>query len=186
MSLIECHPGSGTFVKELEIPRLLKPFTTILAGQKDFLLDSVGLRLIVEPGIASLAAEKATPEDILALEAVLATQQDEIAQGLPPILSDEQFHTAIAEATHNIAVTNAMHMLNALIRPSRTAWIQGRGARTTASHTSIVEAIRARDPERARAATIMHLKAVEDRMIQYLSGELALSQPRLKADSGWD
>jgi DNA-binding FadR family transcriptional regulator len=61
----------------------------------------VETRWVVEPGIAALAAERATGEDLAALRACLATMRAHLAQGARFQEENRRFHDLIAFASGN-------------------------------------------------------------------------------------
>jgi GntR family transcriptional repressor for pyruvate dehydrogenase complex len=65
--LVVARPGSGTFISAVDVERLVAPLASLLLRSKDALIDLFEMRRLVEPGIAALAAERATAADIACL-----------------------------------------------------------------------------------------------------------------------
>ena len=61
--------------------------------------DLVNLRLLLEPGIAEIAAQNATPEDIERLQRLCERVETKIRDGERYIEDDIAFHTCIAESS---------------------------------------------------------------------------------------
>ena len=94
-NVLETRRGSGTYVKDL-VPTDLDPLNLRNVEDKVTLaMTLVDLRLILEPGIAELAAYNATDEEIVA--AAKAAHADSFIRRLP-----DGYDTVIAEDGGNI------------------------------------------------------------------------------------
>ena len=81
-NVLETRRGSGTYVKEL-VPADLDPLNLRHVEDKVSLaMDLVDLRLILEPGIAELAAYNATEEEISRLKELCDTTEYKIEHNL--------------------------------------------------------------------------------------------------------
>jgi DNA-binding FadR family transcriptional regulator len=114
---------------------------------------------MVEPDCARLAAERATPEELSAIETALHIMEENAGDPSLTSQADLDFHLAIATATHNPLISaivdpiiaplyrtiSASHAYPALIQLS----LEG--------HRPVLAAIRSRDPERAYQAMLRHL-----------------------------
>ncbi len=154
---VEIRPGKGTFVVEEEI-RNAGSLQSWVSGRDRELLMMVELRMIVEPGIAALAAEKATPESANALmetaRSLGVCPRAEISQ------VDAQFHQQIAAMTGNALVSELLAASLETTRPLRERTLQDHERRelATRGHVAVAEAIAMSDPAAARAAMVSHLK----------------------------
>src|SRR5215212_151118 len=72
--LIEGRQGGGTFVRTPSVDDLVQPLASALLAGKRELVNVLEVREILEPALARLAAERATPEQIAELEAILERQ----------------------------------------------------------------------------------------------------------------
>jgi GntR family transcriptional regulator, sialic acid-inducible nan operon repressor len=119
-----------------------------------------GAREFFEVGMASEAARRAGPKDVARLEAALNEQKGRLqASTASFVAADMAFHTAIATVTQNPvfeAVSRAMLQWLSLFHSS-LLHRKGRDV-TLAEHRKILEAIAARDPERAANAMRSHLR----------------------------
>ena len=79
MKLVERRQGNGTYVIASSEEALVQPLAASLFHEKDDLIDIFFLRKIIEPEIAQLASENATPEEISELEEILKEQETERA-----------------------------------------------------------------------------------------------------------
>src|SRR5208337_39888 len=76
MRLVESRQGNGTFVIASSEESLVRPLAAALFQEKDHLIDIFYIRQIVEPHIAEIAAENATPDEIKELEAIMKEHEE--------------------------------------------------------------------------------------------------------------
>ena len=153
--LVVVRHGSGTFVSDMNpgtVTDFIERYSVIGSGSHRDLME---LRETLEPASAAMAAQRATPEDLSRLAALVdrietahrASDYDEGSR------LDVAFHLDVTEASHNdlfIAMLRGLgQMLRAWIRVQMEVTPQERGAY---SHREVLEAISGRDPERARQA----------------------------------
>lgn len=127
------------------------------------LQDIFELRLLVEPSIAALAAQRATMNDISKLESILLRQEELIAQKKNLSDTDTAFHAGLAEATHNGALVEIGAALMQVIAPSRNKSLQTpqRSRLSLASHRAIASAVADRDASRAHREMEEHIRSVD-------------------------
>jgi DNA-binding GntR family transcriptional regulator len=119
-------------------------------------------RLAIERAVASLAARRATREQVAALEALsdsAAGLQGESASAF--VAQDLRLHLAIAAAGRNRYLEDA---LTRILPMSARLWHRlyrevGSDHKFMFQHGEIIDAISARDPEAAEAATTAHLES---------------------------
>lgn len=164
MNILDVRQGDGTYVTSLESPLLLEALSFIVDFHRDDqVLQFLAVRRILEPAAAALAAHTATAGQLAELRAVLdsASPQDGIDKA---IAADIEFHRKVSLATGNQVLCS---LLEGLSTPTMRARVW-RGItepaaleRTFAEHTSILEALEARDAEAARAWSTVHIANVE-------------------------
>jgi GntR family transcriptional repressor for pyruvate dehydrogenase complex len=162
---VEVRIGSGAYV--MKIPG--EEHQEAARGLTAFELTEA--RLVIEGEAAALAAELASDDEIDELghlvEAIAAENLDPAGSDL----ADRAFHLAIARATRNGALFGAVENLWDLRKSSPEAALLHAKARTAnikpvvEEHKAIVDAIRARTPDAARAAMRGHLMAVLDALL---------------------
>ena len=159
--------GSGTFINTQSLDAVTTLMTSSLgegleAGEAQ-LHDIFEVRHLLEPQLAALAAQRATPEDVERLSSILVEQQRQIMEGETGVDADTEFHFALATATHNAALVKVVSAVEDVLRQSRDQTLQqpGRPQRSLDSHREILEMVRAEDHMGARAAMEHHLTAVE-------------------------
>jgi DNA-binding FadR family transcriptional regulator len=127
-------------------------------------------RLLVEPGLVSLAAEKATPEQIIELRRLCAEMRAADSWDAYAEL-DWRFHNMIAAATGNILLTEIQQLLNQVRRNVVWSDLDTPPPRprpdyhSFAEHEAIVAGIAGRDPRAAAAAMRRHLEATRERLL---------------------
>jgi GntR family hexuronate regulon transcriptional repressor len=174
--LVEVRIGSGAYVMRL-------PGEGDAPGFAITAFELTEARLLFEGEAAALAATQVTDEDLAAIAALV----DEIARENQDPGGTEQadraFHLAIARATRNAAIVEAVEHLWALRATSAEAALLHEKARhanvkpVVEEHTAVLAALRARDPDAARAAMRAHLSAVLDGLL-FATEEKALEDAR--------
>ena len=159
--------GSGTFINTQSLNAVAtlmsSPSGEGLDPGEAQLRDIFEVRHLLEPQLAALAAQRATPEDVERLAAILIEQQRQIMEGETGVDADTEFHFALATATHNTALVKVVSAVEDVLRQSRDRSLQqpGRSQRSLDSHREILEMVRAGDHSGARSAMEHHLTVVE-------------------------
>lgn len=158
-NVVEIQRGKGTFITRH--PGLVKdPLGLDFTNQAKLLDNLLEARMMIEPQIAFLAAERAKPENIALLADIIAKVQAEKSTKLNHVPHDVAFHRAVAECSQN----DVLHRIVPLICESIhegyfvTANVQGTYERALQSHINIFEAIKERDSERAKSETEKHIR----------------------------
>ncbi|AVO54039.1 DNA-binding FadR family transcriptional regulator [Ectopseudomonas oleovorans] len=160
--LVYSKPRVGTVVRPRSEWHLLDPdvlyWLVQSTPQSEFFNTLAGVRRILEPEIAAMAATTATEQDIAAIED--AYQRMEKAQTRQEMLQpDIDFHRAIAEATHNDLLAYMCNMLSLPLRESITVTNlrPNTQALSLPRHKAILTAIKNRDALGARHASLVQL-----------------------------
>ncbi|MEE8443423.1 MAG: FadR/GntR family transcriptional regulator [Dehalococcoidia bacterium] len=161
--LVVIRPGTGTFVSEEGFDAAMETLARRLLTEREALADVVELRLLLEPQIATLAAQRATQEDKERLDTILNEQEQQVLRGETGAAADAAFHTTVASASHNHALVRLSATLVDLLAPSRDETLQTpeRSRRSLKSHRSILSAIQEGDAEGAREAMTEHIVSVD-------------------------
>ena len=172
VGLIEIRAGEGTFIKEISVEALIEPLALVILTQREAVAELFEARKILEPPIAGMAARRASREEIQEMEHILEEQAKEIAAGKTGVLQDAAFHTAIASAAHNRAISRIVSTLMDLLVASReeSLLIPGRPQRSHDDHRRILSAIQARNEAGAGEAMLSHVMAVERLVMQHEGG----------------
>jgi GntR family transcriptional repressor for pyruvate dehydrogenase complex len=124
------------------------------------------LRLLVEAGAAELAAQRRTAAELRALRAELRAMAAALKAGADGSAADDDFHRAIAAATHNPYVGRFVAFLGGQFSETRRpTWSEpARAAAAQREHDTIFGAIEAGDAGAARAAAEAHLRNAAQRL----------------------
>lgn len=172
--LVEPRTGSGIYIKELGSSTIQGPMHLLMRANTISVKQILEVRVVVEIEIAGLAAERALPAHIRAMEeTVRQMSQPRTAQKLTPAeyaKLDMQFHEHLAEASRNplfVALAGAIRevMLEPLTQTFRRI---GAAAIKYAviDHTRVLERVKAHDPEGARAAMRQELSAAAEIVVE--------------------
>lgn len=167
MGLIQTRQGEGTYIAS-SVETLLTSVAFTIQKQRDPLLEVFEARKILEPAIAALAAERATAEEVGALEAILKEQAQQVTEGETGVEADTRFHSTLADAAKNEvllrlndAIVDRLHETR-----ERSLQTQGRPARSLAGHREILHAIQSKNPAKAREAMLDHLETIEHNVLK--------------------
>jgi GntR family transcriptional regulator, transcriptional repressor for pyruvate dehydrogenase complex len=160
--LVEVSQGKLPRVKPVDPAHVVHSLSTYLQRADHSLLNLTEVRLQLETAIAALAAKRATPEDLKAMEEM---NQQLIESGTleKKIDADLRFHAYLAEATQNPVFGLLLDPLAHLMRLSRKATLSRTGAeRAVAGHRKILNAVRRGDGKAARQAMLDHLAMAKE------------------------
>jgi len=160
--LVVPRQGEGTVVRELTLDSIASPLASVLLQRKDLLADLLDARRIIEPALAHRAAEKATDDDIRAMEEILGRQSAKVREGRLAVDEDTAFHYRLATAARNQVILKVMDVLMDLLREGRARSLQvaGRPQRSLEGHRRILAAVRRRDSRAAQRAMEQHLEEI--------------------------
>jgi len=167
MNVIEIRQGDGSYVSSLEPKRLVEHLAFVFSLDESTAEKLFESRKIVEIGIASLAAQRITDEQIEKLEALMKKLVDKEGDHESFVLADLKMHELIADAADNTILARFMQSISQLSLASRRYTVRKPGIfrRTIKDHRRIVKALKARDPEAACDAMLTHLNHVEQASI---------------------
>jgi GntR family transcriptional repressor for pyruvate dehydrogenase complex len=163
--LVEAYSGRGTFITDGTSQAARQSFDLMVKiGQQEGAPYLAELRLILEPGIAALAATRVTDEDLAGLREAVAVMDRAQKDPAAFIEADLDFHLALAEAAANPLILSLIDSIVGLLREQRIKIfnVEGGPQRGQFHHKRIFEAMERRDPELARNAMRAHLEQVRD------------------------
>ena len=155
--IVEVRHGSGTYVLSTKEKNPDPLGLKDLEDQKRLALDLVDLRLMLEPGIAELAAQNATPEDIAKLKRLCETVEQRIKNDERYLEDDIAFHTCIAECSKNKVVEQIVPIIDTAVMLNVNVTHKMLKQETVETHWAVCEAIAEGDAIGARSAMTMHL-----------------------------
>ena len=149
--------GSGTYVvttaKGLSDPLNLRS----VQDKNALALDLVNVRLLLEPGMAEMAALNASDEDIERIQRLCDRVESKIHSGDLYIEDDIAFHTCIAESSKNMVVEQLIPIIDTAVMMFVNVTHKKLTEETILTHRMITEAIARHDSIGARSAMVMHL-----------------------------
>jgi DNA-binding FadR family transcriptional regulator len=158
--LVEIRPKTGTRVREPRHWHHTDPDVMVWyyeTGPSPAVLEALrDVRRVLEPAAAARAARAATDAEIARIEAAYTAMGTTIGDAAAHSEADRAFHAAIFEATHNFILARLIDIIVIGIyangvRPSPD--VIRRQAASLPYHRAVLDAIRARDPAAAIAAT---------------------------------
>ena len=172
MKLVDRRQGDGTYIIASSEEALIQPLATALFHEKDDLIDIFFLRKIIEPEVAQLASENATPEEIIELEGVLREQQEDVLKDKDSIQTDSEFHHLLARMARNRILERLLLALHDPLSKTREKYLQTeeRKQKSLQGHHEILAAIKNGDCMGARQAMRRHLENVEDILLKNKKG----------------
>ncbi len=164
--LLEIRSGVGTFVHNGMSEIMRQSLGRMVSiDKKRGMTNLMQVREILEPEIASIAAEKATPTDVNAMQVAIDTMESSIDDVETFITGDQDFHLALARATQNQLIVELIDSVVELLGEQRRqiflAGVNG-PSRGQKHHRRILAAVKAHDKEQARRCMIEHLIQIRD------------------------
>lgn len=175
--LVYSKPRVGSVVKARREWHLLDPdvlhWLMQSSPQNEFFALLTSVRAIIEPAAAALAAQHASDEEIAGIGE--AYQRMEAAPDTAALLQpDLDFHSRIADATHNDLLAHLCNMLSLALREALKHSNQRPNLHELAMprHKAILTAIENRDALAARQATLVQLDDARNALSVVLGAQL--------------
>lgn len=167
---LESRQGDGTYVSRQPIELLIEPFASIITKEKFDQLELFEMRRLLEPQLAYLAAERATPGEVAEMEQLVFMQEEELSGKDTGTNPDETLHRTLTKATRNKILVSIMDSLMDSLSESRDKYLQieSRPEKSLARHKEILTAIKSRDSARAMQIMRVHLEETETLLFKVL------------------
>ena len=130
----------------------------------EFLKDLQDLRRVVEPAAVSMAAERATAQDLDEIEVAFAGMKKAVELGGDYVTFDLRFHQGLMRASHNRMLIQMSKALGALLRTSfEISTSKKDGPKSSLSmHREVLDAVIAKEPVRAETAILKLIDGARD------------------------
>jgi DNA-binding GntR family transcriptional regulator len=141
------------------------------------IIDIYETRMILEAAAGRVAADRRTDYDLRMLRRLLAIGEDMEAKDPAAMMTaNQQFHRAVWRATHNDSLIDLLERLSLhLVRyPETTLSHPGRWKQSLHEHADLVDAIDARDSDRAYDLALVHHREARDIRLALLDTESIL------------
>lgn len=161
--LIVSRHGVGAMVVDQSSQVATSSILLMLKRKGVGLEDMLEVRRMLECQAASLSAERATSDDLTAIQASIDAMGAQPRPSAENVRLDFDFHLAIARASHNLVLVTLVDAIRDLLYDTIAATHASDpniGLRVDA-HGAILDAIRRRDAEAAARAMADHLKMAE-------------------------
>jgi GntR family transcriptional regulator, transcriptional repressor for pyruvate dehydrogenase complex len=160
LQIVKIRPRVGATVLEPSPTAMLNAEHFSIAMQKqqtDVLLE---FRMILEVGLASVAAEKRTENDLAEMNNALEKFRGEMDSNRADCCTDLSFHSALAEASKNPIVVMVWQMLSSRLAQilTHTVVLPNVPEESYRDHLKIFQAIKEGNPRKARRAMRLHLE----------------------------
>jgi len=160
MGVVRIRQGAGTFITGGPPALDSQPLSFLAALHGFTRVQMFEARLVLEVAVAGLAAERAAPEKVIAISDEITGMFASLDAPDRFLEHDIRFHQAVAATSDNPILVSIVEMISTLFREFRRTSIgRARDLKQSAEeHRLIYQAIRARNPERARRAMDEHLQ----------------------------
>lgn len=158
--------NNRTYVSDRTMKGYSPADITIAIHRFEGYMEIIGVRRVIEPELAALAASRGKAEDIASLSASLKEMED--WENNPDRFSqhDNEFHLALAHASGNALFEEIMKSIQKVMRSNLTMVIQRTNIspRSLDYHKKIFEAVKEGNPAKARRVTLSHIVDIEKAM----------------------
>jgi len=161
---LEIRQGEGTYISRKHIGQFGEPLAANILTEKEYQIQILEMRRLVEPQIASLAAEKATRDKMYRMEMTLRFQKEKVRKGETGADLDKIFHYIIAEASKNGLLIRIIDIATDLFSENRKRYLHfaQRPETSIRHHRKILNAITAGDCELAANSMKDHLDNIHE------------------------
>jgi GntR family transcriptional repressor for pyruvate dehydrogenase complex len=158
MGILSQRVGDGSYLRSGASTILNEPLDFLVSLEGIDFNELVEARLIVEPELAARAAERATAEDLRAIEQCLKLMESCKSDPIKIVEEDYAFHQAIHRAARNRICESMFCVAHKAVMTSiMITTHQVELSHTLAFHSDIYKAIRGRKPKQARRVMTEHL-----------------------------
>ncbi len=163
--LVEAYSGRGTFVTRPSAQAIRQSLDLMIRiSQQEGSVHLAGLRQVLEPEIAALAASRIEEQLLSTMREAVAAMDRSLHDPEAYVEADLDFHLALAEAAGNPLILSLLDSIVGLLREqrSRIFKVDGGPERGQFHHKRILAAIERRDSVGARDAMRAHLEQVRE------------------------
>lgn len=156
-NVLEIRRGKGTYIAE-NPGQIDDPLGfAYYPDQLKLAMDLLEARTVIEPWIASVAAQRGTDDEIAQVHQNCLLVEEDILAGRNHLRNDKEYHTSIARCTHNLVMPKLIPIITYSVQLFGTLNGNRLLSETIIGHRAIDDAITARDGEAAAKAMRQHL-----------------------------
>jgi GntR family transcriptional regulator, transcriptional repressor for pyruvate dehydrogenase complex len=166
LGVVEIRAGHGIFVGRAQNGHLLEAVSTLTEEQGP--LEILEARLMFEPGVAELAAQRRTESDLHSMRVELDLMKEQLERGLDAWKPDWGFHQAVGRAAQNSLVESVLEVITQ--RMQHPLWTlmrthnferRDRAYQYLQQHGEIMAAVEAGDGKQAHRAMRRHIVSIQ-------------------------
>lgn len=165
LGVIHNRHGEGSFISDYPEGWHIEKLSIMFSIKKSTLLNIFEARNVLEAGVAALAAQRRTAEDLINMKVLLKKMEKNVENHGKYIKHEVAFHKAVVDAGNNAVISDLMNKLYKLLIRAKPAF---KGIisieRDYQNHVVIFEYIKKGDPDRAQKAMVDHLKYFEHQL----------------------
>ncbi len=158
--ILEIKRGKGTFVRND-----FNPEKAVLAANDEFVpneaavKDLYEMRMVIEPEAAYFATQRGSEKEIKNIIKIGMVLEQKLIDNVERVKEEQEFHKAIAKATHNEYINKIMPILvRDMGKAVRVSFrIEELREETIRDHKLIMDFMQRRDAEGAKAAMRLHM-----------------------------
>ncbi len=159
--VLDVRRGDGTYVTSLRPELLLEGIGFAVDLMRDESLPELWeVRMLLEPAATAKAAEIISEHRLAELAEILEQMRWCADDDAMLVRHDARFHELVAEAAGNSTIASLLGSMSSRTFRAR-AWRgireAGASAATISQHAEILNALKARDPNMAHAAAVLHI-----------------------------
>ncbi|MBQ4265023.1 MAG: FadR family transcriptional regulator [Clostridia bacterium] len=156
--IVDIRQGQGTFL--CAMPGLADdPLGLRFADQQELIKQLLETRLLIEPNVAALAAQRRDESHLQEMKQLLDKMDSAYLHGENYTPYDAQFHSVIAKCTGNDVIMRLLPTIHESIQAGyrHTRRVEGSYQRASQCHLDLYRAIMEHDSARARLAAQRHM-----------------------------
>jgi GntR family transcriptional repressor for pyruvate dehydrogenase complex len=163
--LLEVKNGDGSYITKPKSTDLSDMMNRFMVLNDLTIRDYFEIRSVLEVKACELAALRATEEDIENLENIVCEMRSNLHVREKVALLDFKFHQTIASVTKNPLFSSLLQPLKSIMINLFDYAYSARALEETKNgHMRIIEALREKNPELARAAMTRHIEVSESNL----------------------
>jgi len=172
LGFVDIQPRSKIVVKSVAASALHDPIAKTIEGDLGMVIQLLEVRKILESWAVAKASQMATDSDIASLERACQEMEADFENNRLGVNADASFHLGIFHAAQNTILSHIGFTLFDLLWRSQklireTMFMEEENKRRLLQqHSQILEAIKGRDPQKARDAVVAHLDFAEKKIVE--------------------
>ena len=165
-NILDIRQGAGTFISKKKGVADDPLGFSLMEDPRKLVEDLIQIRCIIEPQIAALAAQNATPQDIAILGGLCDEVETLIGKREDFTQKDKDFHSQLATCSRNMVMSNLIPVICEGISVFSSMVVEQEFDQTVKSHREIFESVRERRATDAHQAMLFHLLYNRNRFIE--------------------